>query len=89
MRTRIISREDCPVCKDYINRLKNSNIKYEIYDADLDENQDELDKWKIKDLPVVQILKEDGEVRHQFQPGGVSSRTINYFISKLENTNDI
>ena len=57
------------------------------YDADAEENQDDLDTWKIVKLPVVQIVdvKEDGtqEWIFQFAPGKLSTRSIDTKIKQL------
>ena len=84
MRVRIISKEQCPVCQDYLSRLKYcKDFEFEVYDADDPEHQEQLDKWDIIEMPVVQIISDEGELVHQFLPGGISPRSLNHFISKL------
>ena len=88
LKPRIIKKEDCLSCKLYFKALNKINFEYLIYDADLPENQEELDEWKIGSTPIVQIVdvKEDGsqEFVHQFPPGAFSVRSINAQIKKLE-----
>ena len=77
--TRIITSVTCPKCKHYIKTLKAQGYSFEEYSADDKENQEELDKWQISSMPVVQIVEhqEDSDVlRFQFLPGMISSRAI-------------
>lgn len=70
---RIVKSEDCENCKTYLPRMRKQGYQFEVYDGDADENQDELDHWKVDVFPVVQIISrdEDGkvEVEFQFPPG--------------------
>jgi len=78
--TRVITSKNCPKCKFYTKVLSMQKYEYEIYDADLDENSEQLDKWKITSMPVVQIVEHqdngDSVVMHQFVPGQISTRAI-------------
>lgn len=84
MRVRVISSDNCPICQDYLRRLQQQrDFSFEIYDGRAPENQSQLDQWRITEMPVVQIVKEDGTVMHQFLSGGVSTRTIQHIMNKL------
>lgn len=76
MRVRIIKSDDCPVCKNYIRRLKKENFEFELMDGDEEENQDFLDEWNVEEYPVVQILNDNGDVLHSFPKGTWSPRAI-------------
>lgn len=88
LKPRIIKSAGCPRCKIYLKTLAKQNYDCIIYDADLPENQKELDSWKINVMPVVQIVdvKEDGtqEVKHQFPPMPLAPRRIDDKIKQLE-----
>lgn len=85
--TRIVTRDGCPICKFYIKTLSKQKYQFEQYDADVKENQKQLDGWRITDMPVVQIIEHqsigDPLVVHQFLPGGVSSRAIEFLKTKI------
>jgi glutaredoxin len=88
LKPRIIKSSGCPRCKIYLKTLSKQGYDYIIYDADLKENQKELDKWKINMMPVVQIVDikdKDGETEmvFQFPPGQYSSRHIDAKIKAL------
>lgn len=78
--TRIITAESCPKCKFYIKALTRQGYEFERYDADAKVNQSQLDKWRITNMPVVQIVEiqgnDDPTVWFQFGPGQVSPRAI-------------
>lgn len=85
MLVRIITKESCPKCKSYLQRLDAQGFQYFKYDADADANQKQLDEWKVDEIPVVQVLSADQtKVLHQFAPGTFSPRAINYKIKELE-----
>lgn len=88
LKPRIIKSSGCPRCKIYLKTLAKQGYEHIIYDADLEENQKELDKWKINMMPVVQIVdvKEDGtqEMIFQFLPGQYAPRHINNKIKALD-----
>lgn len=87
LKPRIIKSAGCPRCKIYLKTLARQEYEHIIYDADLKENQKELDEWKINMMPVVQIVdvKDDGtqKVVFQFAPGQWSARHINTKIKAL------
>lgn len=80
---RIIKRQNCPICEPYLPRLTAAGVEFSIYDADATENQDELDKWNIDELPVVQITDENNNVKFQFPPGTFSPRNLNYKMQEI------
>lgn len=87
LKPRIIKSAGCPRCKIYLKTLAKQGYEHLIYDADLPQNQKELDQWKINMMPVVQIVEEkDGsyDVVHQFPPGQFAPRAINAKIKALE-----
>lgn len=85
---RVIKSEGCFKCKNYLKILTAQKYSFVIYDADLPENQKQLDDWKIDAMPVVQIIdqKNDGttEIVFQFAPGRWSTRSIDAKISELK-----
>ncbi len=87
LKPRIIKSAECPRCKIYLKTLGRQGYEHLIYDADLKENEKELDGWKINKMPVVQIVdvKDDGtqEFVFQFSPGQWSSRHIDNKIKAL------
>jgi len=87
LKPRIIKSESCARCKIYLKTLVKQQYEHLIYDADLKENQQELDSWKISMMPVVQIVdvKDDGtqEMVFQFQPGQWAPRYIDNKIKAL------
>ena len=67
--------------------LNKQGYDFLIYDADLKENQPQLDLWKINAMPVVQIVKEENgntEMVFQFPPGSLSTRLIETKIAELK-----
>lgn len=87
LKPRIIKSVDCARCRIYLKTLSKQNYEHLIFDADLKENQKQLDEWKINMMPVVQIVdvKEDGtqEKVFQFPPGQFSSRSIDAKIKEI------
>lgn len=83
LKTRIIKNKDCIRCAAYMKRLDKLGMSYVTLDI-AEEDPKVLDKWKVRDLPVVQIVDDDKNVVHQFpySPGGVSPRAINYIIEE-------
>lgn len=59
----------------YIEQLKSQDYDFQVYDADLPENQKRLDEWGIQICPVVQIV-EGNKVLYQFPEGQFSIRVI-------------
>ena len=72
---RIIGQNDCEQCVSFRTYLDSAGYEYEYYDAERPDIQEQLDEWLIKDMPVLQILK-DGKIIHQFLPGLKSTKTI-------------
>lgn len=79
---RMIGRNDCHKCSAFRQYLDQSNYAYEYFDADRDEVQEQLDKWMITDMPVLQILR-SGQSVHQFLPGLKSTKTILAMMNSL------
>ncbi len=84
VKTRIITQEDCQKCKLYLRTLRDQGIKFEIYKSEDPGHQENLDKWKIEDMPVVQIIDDSDKVLHQFPPGMFSSRAIKHKTKMLK-----
>lgn len=88
LKPRIVKSVGCARCKIYLKTLSKQGYEHLTYDADLKENQKELDSWGINIMPVVQIVdvKDDGtqEKVFQFPPGQFCSRTINAKIKALD-----
>ncbi len=80
LKPRIIKSETCPRCKLYLKQLTQQRVEFLIYDADAEENQKQLDAWRISSMPVVQIVdvKEDGsqELIEQMPAGRIKPRTL-------------
>ncbi len=87
LKPRIIKSANCLICKSYLKNLAKQEYEYIVFDADLKENQQELDSWKISKMPVIQIVdvQDDGtqEMVFQFPPGPYASRHINNKIKAL------
>lgn len=83
LKARVIKSEGCHICKSYLKILSKQGYDYLIYDADVKENQKELDGWKITQMPVVQIVDELGKVCYQYPAGRHSTRLIDEKIKQL------
>lgn len=81
--TRIISSVNCPTCKFYLKELARMQFSHEIYDADDEKNQSQLDVWKISNMPVVQLVDENHNLLYQFQVGTIGPRIIERKIKIL------
>lgn len=84
MKVRIIMSDECPHCVKYGPRLTAQGFQYERYDADDPNNKEQLDKWNISDLPVVQIVGEDGSLLWQFPFGMYSPDSIRIQMQILQ-----
>jgi hypothetical protein len=85
LKARVIKSAGCFRCKSYLKELKARQFDHLIYDADLQENQEQLDKWKVNMMPVIQIVDDEAEFKvvHQFPPGRWSIKSINAKINAL------
>jgi len=87
LKPRIIKNKSCPRCRIYLKTLARQKYDHLIFDADLEENQKELDEWRINTMPVVQIVdvKDDGTQKmvFQFPPAPISPRQIDTQIKIL------
>ena len=92
LKIQIITSIQCLFCEAFLKRLsKVSFTDYEEYDADDDENKSKLDAWRITDMPIVQIVDEEGQVKYRFpySQQGYSPRSMKYKrdeLQKKENT---
>jgi len=84
MKVRVITAKDCPKCRMYVRNLVTVKFAYEIYDGDAEENQEQLDAWKVEEFPVIQLLDNDGKLHYQFPPGAVAPRVIEAQIRRFE-----
>lgn len=88
MRIRIIGVDTCNRCKSLVKNYRNLGIDFEYWDGEKDELQSELDKMKINDFPVIQIL-DDNKVLWAtdpiLQPSGVSYKKLKIIMERLEN----
>lgn len=73
-KVRILTQDECPKCKSFINRLSQQNFEFETL-TETPENSKDFDSWKIEEFPVVQILV-DGKVASQMPPGTYSPQFI-------------
>ncbi|KKN26826.1 hypothetical protein LCGC14_0870850 [marine sediment metagenome] len=83
MTVRIISSINCSKCKGYLERLDKRGYNYSAYNADDPKNQQQLDEWKVRDMPVIQIINGD-KVMYQFPPGTYSPRLLEQKIEDLK-----
>ena len=83
-KVRVITKATCYICKSYTSRLKSQGFQFETVDADDPAWQTKFDEWKISDVPVVQILDEQGNRVDQLAVGTFSVKYINDRIAKLE-----
>lgn len=92
LKFRVIKKDNCHICKNYLRTLDLQKVDYVLYDADAAENQQQLDDWKVDILPVVQIIdqKEDGSVAmlHQFRAGRIIIRELNTKMAELKKKAD-
>ena len=62
--------------------------EFVIYDADKadEEGKKMLDTWRVADMPIIQIVDDDGKIHYQFPfvDQGMSPRSINHMISQKE-----
>jgi hypothetical protein len=88
LKARIIKSEKCTRCARYLERLDKLGFKYLIYDADKadEEGKKMLDTWRVADMPIIQIVDDDGKIHYQFPfvDQGMSPRSINHMISQKE-----
>ena len=62
LKARVIKSKDCPRCAVYLARLTQLKFPHIIYDV-ADGKKEDLDKWRITDMPIVQIVDDQtGEV---------------------------
>jgi len=91
LRARIIKSDNCPRCKSYLERLKKLKFEHLIYNVDdaTPEQKKDLDGWRIIDMPVVQIVDDEGKVVDQmpFVATGWSPRAIKHRIKEIEDDN--
>ena len=83
MRVRIVKSENCKLCQIYIASLKKQNFDFDIYDGDAEENQKQLDEWKVFEFPVVQIVDGDA-ILYQFPHGNFKIKSIMHKMSQLQ-----
>jgi glutaredoxin len=86
---KVITSQHCPDCKAYVRYLNAEGFAYVLYDGDSDQNQDQLDEWRVSRFPVVQILTQEGNLVHQFPCGSISIRQIIHKIKKWRHKDDI
>jgi len=83
MDARIIKKRDCKICEPWLKVLDRQDFPYIIYDADDSTNQQQLDDWRITNMPVLQLI-EGTEVLYQFPPGRYSVRLIKAKMEELK-----
>lgn len=83
VKVRIIGSKDCPKCDLTKRNFEKDGLEYEWYDADLDDNQEQLDGWRITNLPVIQLYNENN-ILLQFPPGPFTPKTVRGRIIAIE-----
>jgi len=90
MKPRIIGVKTCRFCQRLVKSYKKQGVDFEYWDGDRDDLQDELDKMKINDFPVVQIIDDNKNVIYTYDYGiysrGVSCRIVKAKMKQLEKT---
>lgn len=87
LKIQIISSKNCELCQAYLQRLKKLNFEdYQIYSADDSSHAKQLDEWKITDMPIVQIVDEQGSEKYRF-PHSSRGYTPRLLKSKLKELN--
>ena len=70
---RVFGSDDCERCKVYLPALKEAGIDFVFIDAEAEENDDLCEEFDIDELPVTQVVDDDGkvlgELRGSLQPG--------------------
>lgn len=82
----IITSKECNFCASFLKRLSKLNFTdFVEYDADDPSKKTELDAWRITNLPVVQIVDEEGMVKYRFpySEQGYSPRSMRYKRDEL------
>jgi len=59
---RVFVSDDCERCKVYIPALENAKISFILIDAEAEENDDLCEEHDIDELPVTQIVEDDGRI---------------------------
>jgi len=85
LKARVIKSKNCPRCAAYLTRLNKLKFPYITYDV-AEGNKEDLDKWRIIDIPIVQLVDETGRVHFQFKyvQQGWSPRAIKHKIKEIE-----
>ena len=87
MRIRIIGVETCKNCRRLRKNYDEQNVDYDYWDGDDDDLQDKLDKMKIFDFPVVQVVEND-KVLWTSDPvvhkSGISYKKMKKIMEKLK-----
>jgi len=86
LKARVIKSKDCPRCAAYLARLTQLKFPHIVYDV-ADGSKEDLDKWRINDMPIVQLVDtETSEVHFQFKyvQQGWSPRAIKHKIKEKE-----
>lgn len=88
MRIRIIGVEDCPRCRALRESYAANGQDFEYWDADADEHEAALDAMGVDNVPVVQILSDDGKVLFGSDPAlyphGLACQKLKQIMTKLE-----
>ena len=88
MKIRIIGVSSCSKCLRLVYSYNRQKIKYEYWDGDKKEYQDELAKMKIDEFPVVQIVSDENKVLHtwdnELYPNGVSYKTVKSKMDQIQ-----
>ena len=91
MKVRLIGLKTCKYCQKLLSNYSRLNIDFEYWDADDPDKQDELDKMKVFDVPVIQVV-DDGKVVWATDPvvypKGVSYSLVKKNIDKLDKKNE-
>ena len=87
LKIQIITSQECELCKAFLKRLAKLDFtEFQEYSADDLSNKSQLDQWRIVDMPVVQIVNDDGKeiYRFPYSEKGYSPRSMKYKRDELQ-----
>jgi len=85
LRVRVIGSKDCPRCGRLLKQYEKVGFDCVHYNADDSNNQAELDKWHVVDMPVVDIIDDRGHILKRFAPKQEPRpKIIKYWLRNFE-----
>ena len=63
MNIRVFGADSCKKCQFYLASLKIADIDFQYIDSLADENQELCDQYEVTELPLTQIIDEQGNIK--------------------------